>query len=252
MPSFLSQGISIAYETYGSGGKPIVLVHGFASSGAINWRDTGWTDALCSAGFAPITIDNRGHGNSEKLYDPEMYPARRMAGDLAGLISHLDLGPVPVMGYSMGARISAFAVMDRPELISAVIFGGLGINMIRGLFGSEEIAEALLAKSVDDVTSPVGRQFRLFAEHTGSDLRALAACLLSSRSSISEEDMNQVAVPVLVAVGGDDEIGGSPQELAALIPKGEALTIPNRDHMRATGDKLFKAGVLDFLARVAS
>ncbi len=252
MPHFVSEGIEIAYQTYGEGSKPIVLVHGFASSGAINWRDTGWTEVLCNAGYMPVTIDNRGHGKSQKLYDPEMYPARLMAHDLAGLITHLDLGPVPVMGYSMGARICAFAVMDYPELMSAAIFGGLGINMVRGLSGSEDIAEALLAPSLEDVTSPVGRQFRLFAEHAGGDLKALAACMQSSRSRIGEQDLGQIEIPVLVAVGDEDELGGSPEELAALMPKGEALVIPGRDHMRATGDKVFKAGVLDFLARVTS
>ena len=143
-------------------------------------------------------------------------------------------------------------MMDRPELISCGIFGGLGINMIRGLSGSERIVEALLAKSVDDVTSPVGRQFRLFAERTGGDLGALAACMQASRSKITEDDISRIEAPVLVAVGSNDDIGGSPQELAALIPNGEALLIPDRDHMRATGDKVFKAGVLDFLARVPS
>jgi len=52
---------------------------------------------------------------------------------------------------------------------------------------------------------------------------------------------------VLVAVGTKDEIAGSPDELAAIIPGAQALPIPDRDHMLAVGDKVFKAGVLKFL-----
>jgi len=44
-------------------------------------------------------------------------------------------------------------------------------------------------------------------------------------------------------------VAGSAEGLAALIAGAEVLPIPNRDHMLATGDKAFKAGVLDFLAR---
>lgn len=253
MGRFVSEGIEIAYESYGSG-QPIILVHGFASSGAINWVNTGWVSTLAEAGFAPVTIDNRGHGFSEKLYDPELYPARVMARDVAGLIDHLELnethGPVPIMGYSMGARICAFVSMQNPHKVSTAIFGGLGINMIHGLGGSQDIVEGLLAPKLADVKSPAGRMFRIFAEHTKSDLKALAACMQSSRDPISAEKLSKILLPVLVAVGDQDTIGGSPQELADILPRGEALIIEGRDHMRATGDKKFKSGVVDFLSRV--
>ncbi len=253
MAVFTSENIEIAYEVYGDG-KPIVLVHGFASSGKINWLDTGWVERLEEQGFSPITIDNRGHGLSQKLYDPALYPARYMARDVAGLIDHLGLvekhGPVPIMGYSMGARICAFVGMDFADKVSAVILGGLGINMIHGLGGAEEIVQGLLAPSLEDVETKVGRQFRIFAEHTGSDLRALAACMQSSRDRISAQDLEKIEVPVLVAVGDMDTIGGSAEELAVIFPSGKALVIKGRDHMRATGDKQFKSGVIDFLAQI--
>ncbi len=249
MARFQSEGIEIAYEVYGSG-KPIILVHGFASNGTINWVDTGWVQTLNEAGYAPVVIDNRGHGKSEKLYDPELYPARVMARDVAGLIKHLHydrtFGPVPIMGYSMGARICAFVAMQNPHLVSSAVFGGLGINMIHGLGGSEEIVQGLLAPSLSEVNSSTGRMFRIFAEHTKSDLRALAACMLSSRDPISAEALSTIAAPVLVAVGDIDTIGGSAEELAQILPAGEALVLEGRDHMRATGDKKFKTGVVEF------
>ncbi len=255
LATFQSDGIEIFYQVHGQG-KPIVLVHGFASNGKVNWLDTGWVDVLVAEGYAPVTMDNRGHGASQKLYDPKFYPAREMARDVAGLIDHLELvekhGPVPIMGYSMGARICAFAALDFADRISAVILGGLGINMIRGLGGSDMIVQGLLADSLEEVETEVGRQFRIFADHTGSDLKALAACMGSTRTRISADDLSGIRVPVLVAVGDRDEIGGSAEELAEIFPKGEALTIKGRDHMRATGDKQFKRGVIDFLARVSN
>ena len=114
MPSFLSAGIEIAYEVYGEG-RPILLIHGFASSGIINWVNTGWVEALQKAGWAPITIDNRGHGESRKLYDPKLYFAHDMADDAARLLDQLGHAAVPVMGYSMGARISAFLALRHPR-----------------------------------------------------------------------------------------------------------------------------------------
>ena len=252
MAQFQSENITIAYEVYGAG-QPIILVHGFASSGQVNWVDTGWVDVLSDAGFSSIVIDNRGHGNSEKLYDSALYPARKMADDVANLIRHLkldeDYGPVPIMGYSMGARICAFVSLNYPHLVHCAVFGGLGINMIHGLGGSADIIAGLLAPRIEEITTPVGRRFRLFADHTKSDRRALAACMGSSRDPISAEELAQIDLPVLVAVGDIDEIGGSAEELAEILPKGEALVLKGRDHMRATGDKGFKLGVIDFLVR---
>lgn len=252
MAQFQSENITLSYKIYGEG-QPIVLVHGFASNGQVNWVDTGWVDTLVQAGYSPIIIDNRGHGASEKLYDSALYPARKMADDVANLIKYLKLaethGPVPIMGYSMGARICAFVSLNNPELVHSAVFGGLGINMIHGLGGSQDIVSGLLAPRIEDITTSVGRRFRLFADHTKSDRKALAACMMSSRDPISAKELARIDVPVLVAVGDIDEIGGSAEELADILPNGEALVLKGRDHMRATGDKGFKLGVIDFLAR---
>ena len=250
MPKFISEGIEIAYETYGEG-PPVVLVHGFASNGQVNWVATGWVDALTEAGYQAITMDNRGHGQSEKLYDSQYYGARSMAHDVANLIDHLKCGPVVLLGYSMGARISAFVAVDAPRKVSAVIFGGLGINMIHGMSDSAQIIEGLLAPSLSVVTHKTARQFRIFAEHTGSDRKALAACMAASRAPISAEDVQNIDVPALVAVGSADVVAGAPEPLAELLPQGEVLVIERRDHMRATGDPQFKQGVLAFLQRHA-
>ncbi len=252
---FDSGGVDIAYIDTGSSQNaalakpfPVLLIHGFASSVAMNWIAPGWVKLLSDNGFRVIAFDNRGHGQSAKLYDLDQYGAPLMAEDACRLLDHLGIAQAYVMGYSMGARITAFLALAHPNRVSRIVFGGLGINMVRGMAGTGPIAHALEAPSIDDVTNPTARTFRAFAEQTKSDLKALAACIRSARARLSAEDLASITSPVLVAVGENDVIGGSAGALASIIPGAKAFVIPNRDHMKAVGDKVFKAEVLRFLA----
>lgn len=249
MPVFTSEGIEIAYEVHGAG-KPVLMIHGFGSNARVNWVDTGWVDTIVGAGYKAVAMDNRGHGKSGKVYDPALYPSRIMAHDAINLLDHLEIEKAALIGYSMGARISAFAALDAPDRVAAAVIGGLGIKILENLSVGEEVVAALRAESLDQVKSRVGRQYRIFADHTKSDREALAACMESGREAFTEDMLARIAQPVLVAVGSDDDIAGPAQPLADLLPKGEALVIEGRDHMRATGDKQFKAGALSFLEKV--
>jgi pimeloyl-ACP methyl ester carboxylesterase len=230
-------------------GDPVLLIHGFASRVRTNWIEPGWVGLLQRSGFRVVAFDNRGHGESEKLYDPGQYAARLMAEDARALLDHLAIARADVMGYSMGARIAAFLALAHGERVRSVIFGGLGGNMVRPMAGSGPIANALEAPSIDEVKNPTARTFRAFAEKTGGDLRALAACIRGSREPITRGMVASLRCPVLVASGSEDVIGGPAGELAALIPGAEALVIPRRDHMLAVGDRVYKEGVLAFLRR---
>ena len=252
MQYFDSAGVDIAYlDTGGGAGKgPVLLIHGFASNAATNWVSTSWIDTLQRQGYRVVAMDNRGHGASGKLYEVGDYGSPLMAEDARRLLDHLGIETAHVIGYSMGARISAFLALAHPGLVRSLVFGGLGINMVRGLAGTGPIAHALEAPSIDDVTNPTARTFRAFAEQTKSDLKALAACIRSARTPITKEMLATLVCPVLVAVGADDVVGGSAEDLAALIPGGRAFTIPGRDHMKAVGDKAHKEAVVSFLAGV--
>jgi pimeloyl-ACP methyl ester carboxylesterase len=246
MPQLSHDGVEIAFFDQGEG-EPIVLVHGFASTKEVNWIAPGWVPTLTGAGRRVIALDNRGHGASGKLYDPAAYHSAVMAEDVRALIDHLGLSRADVMGYSMGARISAFLALAHPDRVRSVVLGGLGMGLIDGVGDPERIALGLEAPSMADVADPGARQFRSFAEQTRSDLRALAACMRGSRQTLSRAEVGRIAVPLMVAVGSKDAIAGPPEELAALVPNAQALVIPNRDHMMAVGDKTYKAGVLEFL-----
>jgi len=246
MPSFHHGEVEVAYLDEGAG-EPIVLVHGFASTKEVNWVNPGWVRTLTGAGRRAIALDNRGHGASSKLYDPAAYHSATMAEDVRALLDHLKIELADVMGYSMGARIAAFLAVNRPQRVRSVVIGGLGYKLVEGVGLLESIADALEARSLSEISDPTGRAFRSFAEQTKSDLKALASCIRGSRQTLPREQLAGIRVPVLVAVGTNDDVAGSAHELAALIPGARPLDIPNRDHMLAVGDKVFKTGVLDFL-----
>ncbi|MGY8678742.1 alpha/beta hydrolase [Bradyrhizobium sp. UFLA05-153] len=249
MPSFHNGAVEIAYLDEGEG-DPIILVHGFASSKNVNWVYPTWVSELRKNGRRVLALDNRGHGESAKLYDPAQYSIPVMAGDVLALMDHLGIPQADMMGYSMGGRMTAWLGLNEPQRLRSAILGGIGIGgLIEGTGPGENVAEALEAPSLDDVTDPVGRTFRAFADQTRSDRQALAACLRGTRDLMKREEAARIDVPVLIAVGTTDDVAGSASELGKIIPGSEVLDIPNRDHMRAVGDKVYKTGVIDFLSR---
>ncbi len=251
MQEFSSDGVRLAYADFAPEGDdrhaPILLIHGFASNHGVNWMFPQWVKTLTKAGRRTIVLDNRGHGRSEKLYDPALYTPWIMARDAANLLDHLGITRADVMGYSMGARIAAHLAVLAPERLRGLVLAGLGIHLVDGAGLPIGIADAMEAISPQELKDPMQIMFRSFAEATKSDLRALAACMRGSRHAMSAEEVAKIAAPTLVCVGSEDDVAGDPFALASLMRNARALVIPNRDHNRAVGDKVFKEGVLAFL-----
>ena len=251
MQSFDSDGVRIAYidvAPQGGSGDPILLIHGFASNHAVNWVNTLWVRTLSQAGYRVIALDNRGHGESEKLYDPALYSSEAMAGDAVRLLDHLGIARADVMGYSMGGRITAHLALDHRDRLRSALIGGLGMHLVEGRGLPSGIAEALEAPPGTPAPNPTAAAFRTFAEQTRSDLRALAACMRGSRQTLSRGEIAQIELPVLVTVGTLDTVAGSGPQLAALMPNARAIEIPGRDHSTAVGAREHREGVLAFLA----
>lgn len=246
-------GVTIAYidEAVPAGiadrGEPVLLIHGFASSHAVNWVLPLWVKTLTAAGRRTIVYDVRGHGRSTKLYDPRDYTIEVLAGEALAVMDHLGLDRPDIMGYSMGARIGAFLQRQAPERVRALVMGGLGASLYQGGTLPMGIADAMDAPALESLTDPHQRLFRAFADATRSDRRALAACIRGARQLMPEREVAAIACPVLVAVGSHDDIAGDPEALAELMPRARVLHIEGRDHNRAVGDRVYKEAVLAFL-----
>ena len=155
---FSSDGVDIAFIDVEPQGRdlnePILLIHGFASNHRMNWVGPRWVETLTGAGRRVIAFDNRGHGQSEKLYAPADYHLDLMTRDAANLLAHLGVERADVMGYSMGARIASFLALAKPRLVRSLVLGGLGDRLVRDGGLPEAIAEALEAPSLDSLSRP--------------------------------------------------------------------------------------------------
>ena len=237
-------GVRIAFIEEGRG-NPVVLLHGFASNAALNWRSTGWVELLADAGKTVVAPDLRGHGGSTKFYEPAAYTTEAMAADVVGLCTRLNIERADFVGYSMGSRIAGLLALRHPGLVRTLVLGGIGETLISGNRDAEQIASALLAYG----PTPPGAatNFRKFAERAGGDLGALAACIRGQVAALDPETLKSLRMPVLVASGSLDLIAGAPDPVAWRIPGAKAFTIVGRDHMLAVGDRSFKRAVLEFL-----
>ena len=153
------------------------------------------------------------------------------------------------MGYSMGARLTAVLTLLHPARVRRAVFGGLASRMITGFENSAVIAAGLDAATLADVTDPTARAFRIFADMTRSDRKALSACMKSSRMKLKAEALAKISVPVLIVAGDEDDTAGDLQTLVEVIPGSRGVSLPGRNHMNAVGDRGYKEAALGFLAQ---
>jgi pimeloyl-ACP methyl ester carboxylesterase len=244
MEAFFKGDAHIHYAAEGDG-DPVILVHGFGSNFEVNWKNTGWFDFFLSIGRRVVALDLRGHGKSSKFHNPDAYLPGRMGEDILGLMDHLDLETADLMGYSMGAWLSMYLLAAAPDRFQRGILGGVGDNFMIEAGRGEKIARAMTTPEPKSITDTTLRMVRDFAQHTKSDLRALAACSRGGHGGLPP--CRDIPQPVLIVGGERDDFVGPPERIASEIPRAAVRTMKGRDHLTLLTDKRFKKEVADFL-----
>jgi len=241
---FERDGVRLHYELHGrEDGRPIVLVHGFASHYRLNWVGTRWQETLTGAGFRIIGLDCRGHGSSDKPHDPSAYSVQTMAADVCGLLDHLELRTADYLGFSMGARIGLQAVLDFPDRWRTAVLAGLGTRS--AIDQAASIARAFRGAKPD---TEVAASFYKFASgHRGNDLEALAACIEGPAPPLDPARLAGVRIPILVVIGERDELVSGAEQLVEEIPTSRLVRVPGRDHLGTVPAREFKEAALAFL-----
>jgi pimeloyl-ACP methyl ester carboxylesterase len=261
--TFDSNGVKISYTVEGKG-DPVLLIHGFAANGDFNWRAPGVIKALAEK-YQVITIDNRGHGKSEKPHDTAKY-GEEMAEDAIRLLDHLGIKKAHVVGYSMGGMITAKILTTHPDRLLSATLGGHG-----GLKQGDDVSRLdVLAESLDTgkglgplfiALTPKGKppmpqqqidemNKRLLAIN---DPKALAAVVRSWKAMVVADDkLKANKVPTLVLIGELDPLKKGVDALEGRLTNYHVVVINGADHMDAMRKEQFVSELKSFLAANAA
>jgi pimeloyl-ACP methyl ester carboxylesterase len=261
--TFDSNGVKISYTVEGKG-EPVLLIHGFAANGDFNWRRPNVIKALAEK-YQVITIDNRGHGKSEKPHDTAKY-GEEMAEDAIRLLDHLGIKKAHVVGYSMGGMITAKILTSHPDRLLSATLGGHG-----GLKQGDDVSRLeVLAESLDsgkgfaplfEALNPKGKppmpkqQMEELNKQLLSinDPKALAAVVRSWKGLVvSDEKLKANKVPTLVLIGELDPLKKGVDALEGRLTNYHVVVINGADHMDAMRKEQFVSELKSFLAANAA
>lgn len=240
-------GVLVAYRVHGDvtgdpGLPPVLLVHGFASDSRVTWEGTGWVQALRDAGRSAITLDLRGHGDSDKPTDADSYAPERLGADLLAVLDSAGVDRVDLVGYSMGNRVISGMTELAPERARRVVIGGAGP---RELFADWDLDDARGVLLRDEHShDPLIEQVLRPAVAAGADRQALLACIegVAGAPLLIPGD-----IPTLFVAGERDPVPAGVQELA-LEWGSDLVTIPGRDHVSTLTSRAFKDAAIAFLS----
>jgi pimeloyl-ACP methyl ester carboxylesterase len=237
-------GLHVAARTRGER-VPVLLVHGYASSHA-DWATTGWTDALEAAARGWIAPDLRGHGRSEKPWEPSAYAVSEHVGDLARVLDAAGADRADVVGYSLGGELALEFALAHPERVRSLVVGGIGDRRPHSAEDAAALFEQVVAGSEPPESGPA-RLWSRASARPGNDRVALAACLAGVSGSPPMRGLDRYGGPVLLFAGADDGIAEGIARLREQL-EAELLLIEGCNHGSAMSAPLARARSVTFLA----
>jgi len=237
-----SDGVRLAYVIEGEG-RPVILLHGFLSSGERNWRAPGLVAALIEAGRQVIAPDCRGHGASDSPVDPAAWPADVMARDVVELAAHLRLTDFDLAGYSMGGRTAVRAMLGGLKPRKLVI-GGMGESAIMHAGPRAEAFEDAIRNGAGARDAAMGQALHKAMASQGLNPEAMLGVLASFHPT-TEAEIRGLRAEALVLMGQDDHDNGSGQVIADWLG-GRFVSLPG-DHGTVVATPDFRRELLGFL-----
>jgi len=226
-------------------GPPVLLLHGLFSSAQINWIKFGHAQKLSDAGFQVLMPDLRAHGQSEKPHDPAAYPEDVLVKDVFVLVDALGLIDFDLVGFSLGARTAARAVIAglKPRRL---VLAGMGLQ---GLAGWDRRADFFIdaIDRFDEIKRGDPAFMAMSFMKTMAVDRVAARLLLQSVGDTTPDQLDAISMPTLVLCGDKDSDNGSAPELARVLPNARLATIPGT-HMSSVTEGAMGDELVRFLA----
>jgi pimeloyl-ACP methyl ester carboxylesterase len=235
--------------------RPVLLLHGFASSSKLNWHDAGWLTALTGAGRRVISVDLPGHGHSSSPEDLDAYAPSRMRADFLQILYDAHVSPVreddpssgvDIIGYSLGSRLAWEFGATQPEMVHRMVLGGPSTD--------DPLAEFDLAAAqqylADGTPMSDERSYSLLKMAQlvpSNDIFSLLSMIeaIKTEPFVPADAVPQM--PMLLVAGEKDELAATMPELAGLSGAARTLVLPARSHTNAVTSRAFKNAAIEFL-----
>jgi 3-oxoadipate enol-lactonase len=244
----MDDGVALEVTDTGSG-PALLLVHGF---GGAKEDFADHIDAL-AARHRVVTLDLRGHGESDGPSDIAAYSLDRMAADVLGVADALGIYTFRLLGHSMGGMVARRVVLAHPARVAALVLMDTSPGAIAHIDpDAMEAAATVMLDEGKEVLKPLldaaatlatPAYERLLAQRPGFEefedrkWEALAPAMWATMAREMARQPDQLArlagvrCPTLVIVGEQDEpfVEGS-RQMAATIPGAELVVIPDAGH----------------------
>jgi non-heme chloroperoxidase len=264
-------GVDIFYKDWGQG-QPVVFSHGWPLT------SDAWDPQLnlvAGAGYRAIAHDRRGGGRSSQPWEGN--DLTTYADDLAGLIDHLDLRDVVLVGHSTGggevtrymgrhgtARVAKAVLLSaipplmlktdaNPQGLPLSAFDAIraGIAADRSQF-YRDLSAAFYGANRPGSAVSQGKRDEFWLQSMTVGIKGALDCVAAFSETDTTEDLRSIDVPTLIAHGDDDQIVpivASALESIKLVPDATLKIYPGAPHgLSGTHEQQFNADLLAFLA----
>ena len=257
MPQKLIRDININYEIIGDG-QPLLFIHGLGSS----LRD--WEDQVpvFSKKFKVITLDLRGHGQTDKPKGP--YSISMFAEDIAELIKSLKVDPVHVVGISLGGAIGFHLAIDHPDITKSLVVVNMSASvpiktlkekqmfflrvLIVKMMGMRKMGK-VLAKRLFIKPEQEELRERMASRWAENDKKAYLSSLKTLKNWSVLERLREIKCPTLVVSSDEDYTPlSAKEEYTAMIPNAKLVVIEDARHaVSVEKPEEFNTILMDFL-----
>lgn len=194
-------GLRMYYEVHGSGGIPLLLLHG----GLFN-IDLQFGELIpgLAATRQVIAADFQGHGRTNDIDRP--LSSADLASDVVGLLQHLGVAQADVFGFSVGGATALDLAITHPELVRKVVVSSASFHPDGG---REENKAAVSSMTVEMIAgTPMDQEYRAKSPHPDKlqDLLDKLGTFGEGFAGWSDADIEGIAAPTLITVGDCDAI----------------------------------------------
>lgn len=232
-------GLNMYYEIHGSGGTPLVLLHGAFSN---IQTDFGKMLPTLAKNRRVIAIEAQGHGHTADIDRPLTY--EQMADDVAELLRQLRITRADFLGYSMGGGTSMYVALRHPDLVRKFVFAGGAAYNPDGFY-PELLEGEKKMKPEDFAGTPWLKAYTRIAPHRGDWPKLVNKIkdLDVNWRGLSADQVRSIKAPALLIVGDADVVrpehvvemfrllgGGVPGDLVGL-PRSQLGFLPGTTHV---------------------